>query len=376
MGRLFVMVLLILSLVTPVVAESLTTLQKQQQQISLKLKQTRKRSLELKRKERSARGVLGQTKQKLVVTDNRLTVTQKNLHQANQKLLGLQDQLLRLERKRETQRLAMIQRLRFKQRHSLQQQWWTILLSSDQVNELADRQVQLVHLFSKDRALLLTLKGQSQQVKRSRQAVANQKAAIARLKSSLVAQKVTYQVQASRQATFVSKIAKERVSYERAQSRLEQDAQRLTGIIRRLLASRPKGSTGPALGTGRFAMPARGRLSSNFGWRTHPVYGGKRFHAGADIAAASGSAITAADSGVVIFAGRYGGYGNAVILDHGAGLATVYGHCSRLYVRTGQQIQKGQKIAAVGSTGVSTGPHLHFEVRRNGQAVNPLGYLR
>jgi murein DD-endopeptidase MepM/ murein hydrolase activator NlpD len=123
-------------------------------------------------------------------------------------------------------------------------------------------------------------------------------------------------------------------------------------------------------------MPIPGRLTSNFGWRIHPIYHTRRFHAGVDFGAPLGTAIGAADSGMVIYAGWYGGYGNAVILDHGSGLTTVYGHTSRLYVRVGQLVQKGQTIAAVGSTGLSTGPHLHFEVRRRGQVVNPLGYLR
>ena len=88
-----------------------------------------------------------------------------------------------------------------------------------------------------------------------------------------------------------------------------------------------------------------------------------------------GTTIRAADSGRVIFAGWYGGYGRAVVIDHGGGITTLYGHASRLYVSEGQSVQQGQSIAAVGSTGLSTGPHLHFEVRRNGNPINPMGFL-
>ena len=96
-------------------------------------------------------------------------------------------------------------------------------------------------------------------------------------------------------------------------------------------------------------------------------------HTGVDIRCSSGTPVHAAAGGEVAFAGRLGGYGNCVILNHGGGLATVYGHCSSLIVSEGQTIRQGQVIAYSGSTGFSTGPHLHFEVRRNGTPVSPFG---
>jgi murein DD-endopeptidase MepM/ murein hydrolase activator NlpD len=107
----------------------------------------------------------------------------------------------------------------------------------------------------------------------------------------------------------------------------------------------------------------------------HPILGYRRFHSGLDFAASYGSTIRAADSGTVIFAGWYGGYGKAVIINHGKSITTLYGHTSELYVVEGQTVQRGQAIAAVGSTGLSTGPHLHFEVRRDGTPVDPMGFL-
>ena len=123
------------------------------------------------------------------------------------------------------------------------------------------------------------------------------------------------------------------------------------------------------------SFPTAGRITSRFGSRIHPVLGYRRFHAGVDFGAPHGTRITAADSGKVIFSGWYGGYGNSVIVDHGGGLTTLYAHASRLTVSEGQSVVKGQAIAAVGSTGLSTGPHLHFEVRRNGNPVDPMGFL-
>ncbi len=118
-------------------------------------------------------------------------------------------------------------------------------------------------------------------------------------------------------------------------------------------------------------MPVSGRFSSEFGSRRDPIHGHERHHAGLDIAAPSGTPVRAALSGTVVSSGRHGGYGNAVIVEHSDGTEAVYAHCSRLDVRAGERIRAGQTIAAVGSTGRSTGPHLHFELRVDGEAVDP-----
>jgi murein DD-endopeptidase MepM/ murein hydrolase activator NlpD len=116
-------------------------------------------------------------------------------------------------------------------------------------------------------------------------------------------------------------------------------------------------------------------VTSGFGWRIHPITGERRFHTGIDFGAAMGTPIYAVDSGSVKLAGEKGGYGNTVIVNHNAGKSTLYGHASKLYVREGQQVVRGQMVAAVGSTGMSTAPHLHFEVRINDKPVNPRPYL-
>jgi len=133
----------------------------------------------------------------------------------------------------------------------------------------------------------------------------------------------------------------------------------------------------PASGPGEFSWPASGPITSPFGYRADPYGSGRSdFHPGIDIGAPMGATITAAADGRVIFAGWYGGYGNAIIIDHGGGVSTLYGHCSQIFVSEHQDVQRGQAIGAVGSTGHSTGPHVHFEVRQNGTPVDPLTRLR
>ncbi|WP_372996255.1 LysM peptidoglycan-binding domain-containing M23 family metallopeptidase [Lutispora sp.] len=125
----------------------------------------------------------------------------------------------------------------------------------------------------------------------------------------------------------------------------------------------------PKKGTGTFSTPTRGTITSRYGYR----WG--RNHNGIDIAAPIGTPVKAADGGEVIFAGTSGGYGKMIKIDHGAGFVTYYGHLSKISVKVGQKVYKGQVIGAVGNTGNSTGPHLHFEIRKNGSPVNPSKYL-
>ena len=117
------------------------------------------------------------------------------------------------------------------------------------------------------------------------------------------------------------------------------------------------------------------RVTSQYGWRVHPIFGTSRYHSGIDIAANYGEPIWAAAGGTVIHSGWLGGYGKTIIIDHGGGLTTLYAHNSKLTLGVGATVKRGQTVALAGSTGYSTGPHLHFEVRKFGEPVNPYKYF-
>lgn len=121
--------------------------------------------------------------------------------------------------------------------------------------------------------------------------------------------------------------------------------------------------------------PAKGAVTSGFGWRTSPFGGGTELHQGVDIASDTGTPVVATADGEIVQSGPVGDYGNLVQINHGDGLATLYGHNAQLLVSVGQTVLKGQVIAYAGSTGRSTGPHVHYEVRKNGAAIDPWRYL-
>jgi len=128
-------------------------------------------------------------------------------------------------------------------------------------------------------------------------------------------------------------------------------------------------------GSMTWPCPSSKTISSYYGNRLHPILKKYKMHTGIDISASQGSSIVAANKGTVIMAGWQSGYGYTVVVDHGGGITTLYAHCSKILVSVGQSVKAGETIAKVGSTGMSTGPHLHFEVRKNGATTNPLNYV-
>lgn len=158
---------------------------------------------------------------------------------------------------------------------------------------------------------------------------------------------------------------------------IDQQYEELMAASRQVGAMIRERGDGGVQASGSCAMiwPISGPVTSEFGWRVHPITGSQRFHSGVDIGGDYGQSVHAAQSGTVEYAGWISGYGNAVIINHGGGITTLYGHNQSLAVSEGQSVSQGQTIAYCGSTGNSTGPHCHFEVRRNGEPVSPYSYL-
>lgn len=205
-----------------------------------------------------------------------------------------------------------------------------------------------------------------------RDQLAQERAELEELGGKVEARRRAVAEEEARKRDLLARVQRERAAYERLAEELEEDSRRLEALLRQLAPARPgPPRAGLRLRAG-LAWPARGPLTSAFGLRRHPLFGIVRPHHGVDIAAPWGTPVRAAAAGTVVYAGWFGGYGKLVVVDHGGGIATLYGHLSSIAVSAGQPVAAGDLVGRVGSTGYSTGPHLHFEVRVDGRPVDPL----
>ncbi len=349
-------------------------LKQHQQQIDQQRSQVQKEREKLQRQERSAQKDLSGIHQNIQTTTTQIQNTEAQLSNANRVLKKLEGDLDNAEKTYQQRQSSTISRLQFLQRQQ-GSSGWAVLLQSQNLNDFLDRRFRLKQIYKNDRKTLSELKAESESVDRQRQQVEQQKNNIALIAQQLMAQKSQFEQQAQYQKEVVERLRTNRRALEAAEAQLEKDSKSIGELIQNRIAEERAKNGVVILGTGQFNLPSDAPITSGFGWRMHPILGYQRFHAGVDFGADYGSPILAADRGVVIFAGWYGGYGNAVILDHGNGITTLYGHAQELYVSEGQTVERGKAIAATGSTGLSTGPHLHFEVRKNGEPVDPMGYL-
>lgn len=344
------------------------------QNIDLKRQNTRKKINELKLKETREINKLYKSQGNLEVAKKELLITTQNLEQTKQKLSKLQNSLDAATIKYNRDQLAVGQRIReiYKgERIS----FLNVIFMSEDINTLLDKIYYQQLIAKQDAEQLSNLKKQiaqltdyTRQIEEQKQSVLYSMARIQNKKD-----KIAQDIYMSQY--LIKKLQTDRKTYEQAEKELARQSQKLTQMLRSDAKTAPQFTT-----TSDFIMPVRGPITSPFGWRTHPIFNSRKFHSGIDIGVPLGTPVKCSNSGVVVYSGWYGGYGKVVIVSHGnykgKPVSTLYAHLARYNVNKGDKVSQGQVIGYCGSTGYSTGPHVHFEVRVNGTPVSPHSYAK
>ena len=248
-----------------------------------------------------------------------------------------------------------------------------VLLGAKDFGDFSSRMYLLQKIISSDIEMLTQLQKAEAEVKARQEQLDAQMKDIKTTQAELEAKRARAKKMKEQRSYMLYKAQEEEQQSQSEYERLLAISENITAMLRNMESGGSSSSGGG--GTGRFIWPCHGTITSYFGWRTHPVFGTTKYHSGMDIGVDYGTPILAADSVTVIYSGWLGGYGYAVMIDHGSGLVTLYGHNQALNVYEGQYVTKGTCIAYAGSTGYSTGPHCHFEVRLHGEVTEPLNYL-
>jgi murein DD-endopeptidase MepM/ murein hydrolase activator NlpD len=250
-----------------------------------------------------------------------------------------------------------------------------VLLGAATIADFLDRQYLIERMLDQDRAVLRELRQAQRDVENERANLIRRRKLLAAAQAEIATRVGAVQEQLKAHAKLLADVQNQKELQEQELDELERDSSWVQQQIQ--AAERRRATFGYGRGrfrlrwSGTFSRPVNGPVTSGFGYRLHPILHTYRMHTGIDFGAPVGAPIFAAAAGEIFTAGWCRGYGRCIIILHGDGISTLYGHCSAVLVQSGQIVRRGQLIGLVGSTGLSTGPHLHFEVRRNGVPVNP-----
>ncbi len=254
--------------------------------------------------------------------------------------------------------------------------FFELFITSEDINMLVDRVYFQKIILKDDYDKMDRAKRKAQEIRLLAYNIEARKRNLERSVASINTQQTYIKRAIAKNESMINKLKTDRVAYQKAERDLEKQSEKIGQYINKTTGKNTGTNSSVTVG---FIKPIQGRITSPFGWRTHPIFNTKSFHSGIDIGGPNYGEIHASNGGKVIYTGWYGGYGKVVIIEHGAinghPTSTLYAHMSSINVTNGQQVKKGQVVGYEGTTGYSTGPHCHFEVRVNGKPNNPLNYI-
>jgi len=333
------------------VTRQLRSIKGEQQQVRSDLISAQKQLAQAQARLREAEAELRETKQHVAETEQQLAETKARLdkHEAE-----MQQYLLALYRAGEPTYLEVV-------------------FQATSFEDFVTRAEFTRRLAQRDEELLTALVSEKQAYERKRAELLVLRARQEDLRAQIKQEQDKIEAQAAAARRELNEINQDRAAAEQMLAQMRQESRQIEQMLARLQGGGERYS-GSWSGSLKCPIWSSYRISSRYGWRIHPILHTRRFHDGVDLACPTGTPIHAADKGLVVFAGWQNAYGRTILVDHGSGISTMYAHCSRFAVQKGQRVTRGQVIGYVGNTGWSTGPHLHFGLRKYGKPINPMKF--
>lgn len=353
-------------------AENIEELQEKSEEIKNQINQSNEELEEVKEE-------LSSNLQQVQKLDETIEKTEKQLEELNIQIEGLQKNINNIEEK-----LEKVQKEYEGQKSLLEQRlvslyelgetrYIDVLLSSANISDFLSNYFLISEITSYDMQLLEEVETQKNIIEAQNKILNEQKEQMAQTKQTQIKTSKVLQNNKNLREHYILQLSE---SEQKIQNDIDEYNRQYKEVEAEILLLSQNGISAEYIG-GVMAWPIPGytRITSTYGMRTHPITGVYKLHTGVDVGAPTGANFISANDGVVTKAGYNGAYGNMVIVDHGGGVSTLYAHGSEIMVQVGQTVKRGDTVLKVGSTGYSTGPHAHFEVRVNGQTVNPLDYI-
>lgn len=322
---------------------------------------------------------LSQNLQQVQKLDEKIESSNKELEEINTKISELQTSMDEVQAKLKiaeenynNQKEKLDNRL-IAVYESSDTEYLDVILSSKSISDFLSNYFLITELARHDTELLEDMQSKKAEIEKAKNKLENDKNELATIKAN---QNKTAKILENTKTVRENYISKLSNSEKEIQAKIDEYNAQFAAINAEILAMVKDGIAAEYIG-GELAWPVPGytRISSKYGMRTHPITGVYKLHTGTDISAPMGANFIAANDGIVTKAGYNGAYGNMVIIDHGGGVSTLYAHGSEILVQVGQTVKRGEPVLKVGSTGYSTGPHAHFEVRLNGVVTDPMPYI-
>lgn len=326
------------------------------EQVDLEKKLTENRNSQLRLDEQVI-----ELNSKIKEIEEKISLTNEEINELDLQIDDIKSEINELENNIENNKDQLAKRIKvINSNYSMS--YIKILLNSSSISDFLNNMYIVKQIVKQDKEILTELDENKQEIEEKKSQIEKKKVEQEDLKLLLEKDNES--------------LNNDKIEVEKLKAELEKEESELESEIEKIASQSVVVEDGQIISSGSWPVPGYSRISSPYGYRIHPIFNTRKMHTGIDIPGPTGTPIVSIDSGKVIFSGTQRGYGKTVMIQHDDGKVTLYAHNNELNVSVGQRVQKGQVISKMGSTGNSTGPHLHFEVRINGNHVNPLPYIK